>query len=191
MPRRWKSLQRSQRSKMIDVEIIEDLETEPVTLDEVKVACKIDLDYDGEDDYLNDLIVSARVQLENFTGRSFGKKTLEMYSDSKYFELLYGPVINILKITDEDGNEIELKHPNRKHQRLKFNCPVYVKYEAGYTKLPAPLKEAILKQIETNYDYRANYVVTKYGSGNNLMTGVELSNSAKNLAFPYSVNLVI
>lgn len=176
---------------MIDVEIIKDLTAEPVTIDEAKIACKIDLDYDGEDEYLKLLITSARVQLENFTGRSFGKKTLEMYADSKYFELLYGPVIEILGVTAEDGNPIELKHPNRRHQRLRFYCPVYIRYEAGYINLPAPLKEAILKQVETNYDYRANYVVTKYGSGNNLMTGIELSNSARNLALPYSVNLGI
>src|SRR5690606_29757485 len=115
---------------MIFTEIIKDIETEPVTLAEAKVACKIDHDYDGEDEYLNLLIKSARMQLEKFTGRSFGKKTIKMYSDSKYFELLGGPVISIAEVTDQDGTVIDLPYPARLHQRLSLHrSPVYVTYD--------------------------------------------------------------
>ena len=70
---------------------------EPITLLEAKNYCRVDNDNNVDDDLLNLMIVSCRMLCEEFTGLSFGKKTIEYFYDSydMKIKLPYGPVNSI------------------------------------------------------------------------------------------------
>ena len=59
------------------VEIVTDLTTEPVTLQEAKDYMRISSN--AEDSLIEELITSARERIEKFTGLSLGEKTLRAY----------------------------------------------------------------------------------------------------------------
>lgn len=80
------------------VKIIEDIEEEPVTLEEVKSFLRIDADYTAEDTVLDLIITSAREKLEAQLNLAFGIKTLEIQFTGYEIELPYGPTGDIESI---------------------------------------------------------------------------------------------
>ena len=85
---------------------------EPVTLDEIKLHCRID--HNDEDDYLTSLIAAARQFCETFTGQSFITQTLEYdlqkWPSGRVIHLPRPPVQTIgeVKYVDEDGVDVPL-----------------------------------------------------------------------------------
>lgn len=191
----------------LQTRVITDIVTEPVSVAEAKLYCKVQ---DMADDALFPvLITSARRMLEKYTMTSFAQKTLhatwvETPGDN-IIELPYGPIISIDKMyrIDEEGNEEELTLNSdyfvMGDQDAIIRITKYwssgdvhensirVEYKAGYgdtatETLPMELKLAILKQIATDYELRENISA-------GAMT--VLSNESKVLAGPYRKKLWI
>jgi len=84
---------------------------EPISLDEAKRHVRIDIDETDHDDYLHDLIVVAREQVEMITWRKLVTQTWYAYLDrwpgGKYIELPFGKLqsVTAIKYTDVDGDE--------------------------------------------------------------------------------------
>jgi uncharacterized phiE125 gp8 family phage protein len=70
---------------------------EPVTLDELKLFARIDSSY--ENDLLNSLITTARINCEKYLGRSFIEKTITMLFDYVTCGKIDLPRIPIISIT--------------------------------------------------------------------------------------------
>ena len=191
----------------LQTRVITDIVTEPVSVSEAKLYCKVQ---DSADDTLFPvLITSARRMLEKYTMTSFAQKTLhatwvETPKDN-VIELPYGPIISVDKIyrIDEEGTEEELvlnsdyyvmgdqdaiiKITSYWSSGMVHINSIRVEYKAGYgntatEKLPGDLKLAILKQVSTDYELRENIVQG--------VTTV-LSNESKILAAPYRKKLWI
>ena len=191
----------------LQTRVITDIVTEPVSVAEAKLYCKVQ---DMADDALFPvLITSARRMLEKYTMTSFAEKTLhatwvETPKDN-VIELPYGPIISVDKIyrIDEEGTEEELvlnsdyyvmgdqdaiiKITSYWSSGMVHINSIRVEYKAGYgntatEKLPGDLKLAILKQVSTDYELRENIVQG--------ITTV-LSNESKVLAAPYRKKLWI
>ena len=187
--------------------VITDIVTEPVSVAEAKLYCKVQ---DTADDALFPvLITSARRMLEKYTMTSFAEKTLHAtwveVPRTNYVELPYGPIISIDKMyrIDHEGTEEELTLNSDyyvmgdqdaivKITTYWSSGKVYVnsiraEYKAGYGNaatedLPGDLILAILKQVATDYELREN--ITTGGL-------TVLSNESKVLAAPYRKKLWI
>lgn len=125
--------------------------TEPVTLQEAKDWCKIDVSDD--DALINALITAARIMCENYANLSFIKRTVtaKIKNGLGGFVAPYGPVIGTPTAKDSDGNDIA---------DFDFDCAypgkVTVIYQAGYETLPQNLKTALLNQIGFLYENRGD-----------------------------------
>tara|TARA_R110000772_G_scaffold145504_1_gene255490 strand:+ start:31642 stop:32103 length:462 start_codon:yes stop_codon:yes gene_type:complete len=125
---------------MYQVQIIEDLEAEPVTLAEVKTFMTID--YTDFDDLLTSLITSAREESEEATGKAYGAKLIQVTGNdiigiTGIIEKVYPitPFISDGVWADESGN-------------------IDYQYNAGYSTVPQPLKIAIMARVATDFVYR-------------------------------------
>lgn len=166
------------------VEVIDDLVSEPVTLQEAKDYMRISSD--AEDDLIEELITSARERMEKYTGLSLGEKTLRTYWF--YFhvptEIPYGPVTDIISVVDDNDVELEYTARGLQYKVLEAYSTqgVLIEYQAGFAVVPKGLKLAILKQVSTDYENRENYVVGEMA--------YELSSDAKRQAQPYCRNTI-
>jgi uncharacterized phiE125 gp8 family phage protein len=165
--------------KNLQVRVKTDLSTEPVTSAEAKLFAKIP--GTTEDSLVTIFISAARQALEKYTASSFAEKTLHAtwikLPDDNELELPYGPVIAVSKVykIDEEGTETELTLNTDYHiygdqdiivkiesfwsTGIQLDYSIRVEYTAGYghantETLPAPLKEAIMKQVATDYEFR-------------------------------------
>lgn len=191
----------------LQTRVITDIVTEPVSVTEAKLYCKVQ---DSADDTLWPiLITSARRMLEKYTSCSFAEKTIHctwvQTPKDNVIELPYGPIISIDKIyrIDHEGNEEELvlnsdyyvmgdqdaiiKITTYWSSGMVYVNSIRVEYKAGYGNaatetLPGDLKLAILKQVATDYELREN--ITTGGL-------TVLSNESKVLAAPYRKKLWI
>lgn len=174
---------------MLNIEILEVLGTEPVTLAEAKEYCRIDNDYTGEDLLLEDLIKSSRIALENFANISIIEKRIKVFSDTdKTLWLPFSPVIDVESITNNSGDPIEFDASIKYKLKLGQAGPYYITYTAGFITIPQDIKLAVLKQVLTDYDNRENFTVN---NNSTVRSSSSLSNSAKNLIHPYSRNLFL
>jgi uncharacterized phiE125 gp8 family phage protein len=167
------------------IQLITELVTEPVTLQEAKDYLRISNNY--EDALISELITSARERLEGFTNRAFGEKEYKVrfeYVDG-WVELPYSPIIDVLSVENDAGDTLdyEIKGLEVKELFCSADNGVIVNYTCGYVNLPKALKEAILKEVSTSYENRENYVI---GDSVNA-----LSNSAQQLARRYSRNTML
>jgi uncharacterized phiE125 gp8 family phage protein len=151
-------------NSVIDIEFNDAGITEPVTLTEAKDFCKIDI---GTDDALiTALITAARQQCEAYTGVGFVNRELTAVLNNINGDIYipYGPIIEVLSVTDADGTELILgngyKLSGITFKRLESprNTNITVNYLAGYDILPEVLKTAILNQVFYLYDNRAQAV---------------------------------
>ena len=164
------------------IEILTDLTTEPVTLQEAKDYMRISSN--AEDDLIEELITSARERIEKYTGLSLGLKTLKAYWF--YFhipaEIPYGPVTAINSVVDDNDVELEYTARGLQYKTLEAYSTqgLAIEYEAGFAVCPKGLKLAILKQVSTDYENRENYSLYDQA--------YELSSDAKRQAQPYCRN---
>jgi hypothetical protein len=117
------------------IEIITDVQEEPVTLDEIKSALRIT--GNGHDAELSSLISDAREYLEKAINCSLATKEIKVTTDEalEEDELPYGPVQS-LDNSDEDDDE-----------------EVYIyEYTAGYDPCPAGLKRGIKLMVKYYFD---------------------------------------
>jgi len=194
--------------KEYQIEVLTDLESEPVTLQETKAWLRIDADFFDDDNILNTLITSSRELLEKYTNLAFGVKELKVRFSDNCIELPYGPTVDIISVTDvKTGDAIsadkyEIRGLTYKSIVLNsaYNASwfyplgggtpqlwegnvehieVDVVYTTGFSVLPKALKNALLTQID--------YMYKNIGE-----TNLEpLNPVAEKLASPYSRNLVL
>lgn len=184
----------------LEVKVTTDFVTEPVSVAEFKTYARFTLS--DEDTLIGELITSARLRLEAFTGRSFGEKTINAYwqTFSKEVELPYPPIMAITSVSTiyqgestalvsgEDyyttGLDLKILNlvnvPSWKWGVTKTSLSVI--FTAGYTTLPKALKEAILKEANTAWMNRENFMTDVIKGGTE-----PLSNEAKMLAQPYRI----
>lgn len=167
------------------VEIITDLVSEPVTLQEAKDYMRISSE--AENDLIEELITSARERVEKYTGLSLGQKTLKAYW--LYFhtpsEIPYGPITAINSVVDDNDVALEYTARGLQYKVLEAYSTqgVLIEYEAGFAVVPKGLKLAILKQVSTDYENRENYVVGEMA--------YELSSDSRRQAMPYCRNTIL
>lgn len=170
---------------MTEIQVITDLVSEPVTVQEVKDYLRIN--NNQENTLIGELITSARERLEGFTGRAFGTKTLKVrYEElNGWVELPYSPIQSITSVVNDAGDAVSYDTKGLEVIQLEAftSGGCIVEYECGYTTLPKALKEAILKEVSTAYENRENYVIGDSVS--------PLSNEAKYLAQRFSRNSIL
>lgn len=125
--------------------------SEPVTLQEAKDWCRIDVSDD--DTLITSLIKAARIICEKYSGLSFVSKTVTaiLVNGLGNIELPYGPVASEVAYYDMDETELtdfDISEPA---------CDrIEAVYSAGYETLPANLKTAVLNQIAWMYENRGD-----------------------------------
>jgi len=139
-----------------DIETSGEIATEPVTLEEVKNFCKIDV---SEDDTLLEMMITAcRQECEAITNIGFVNREVVVQQNNGnggcYLPL--GPIGDISSVKDIEGNDIEYKAVGSTWKQILW--PVHERlvlvYDAGYTTLPMELKLALLECIFYRYDER-------------------------------------
>ena len=157
--------------------------TEPVTLAEVKAYCKIDTGT-TDDDILNELIVTAREQCEDFTGISIIVRTVTTVLNNTCgnIYLPYCPLISLTSVTDQDGNVL-MVDDDYKLSGTMFPQLIFPKwdrltlvYNAGYGIPPSRIKTAILQQVFYLYENRGESAVI---SRSGIVAELTLSPQAK------------
>ena len=149
--------------------------TYPVTVDEVKTnSC---IEGTADDNHIGQVIIPAATQwAENITNRAFIERTLIEKTDRFEYEheFRYPPLLSVDSITyiDNDGNSQTLAtsiydvdinsilgritlaygeaYPTTRQQ---VNAVTYT-YKAGYSKVPTPIKSAILLLCGHLYENR-------------------------------------
>ena len=129
---------------MLQIKIVEDLQFEPVTLDEVKAFLQID--FDDFDSLLEMLLQSARVASENVTGLAYGRKLIQVTGNS--YTDKTGEIVKIYPISPF----IEDKVWEDQDKNIAYQ------YYAGYEDIPSPLKNAILMRVATGFASRQDGV---------------------------------
>lgn len=146
--------------------------TEPLTVQEVKDYLRLEgfiddseslsSDFDDDDTLISELITSARLGLEEFTGLSFIPKTwkIEFTNLAGDFKIPFGPVTEITSLTDSDDDLTAITEYTTTIDLKKLKTPLQadmiMTYEAGYSVLPKKLKEAMLKEVAYRYTHRGD-----------------------------------
>jgi hypothetical protein len=152
---------------LIAKEIQQDLTTEPLSLAEAKAAMKVN--FTDDDAFITDLIKTARLWLENYTGRQLGTKVIKLVVDMTahdWYELP-GPVTGLVSVTmgcdcvdyKNYGDQLMVYYPGI-HEIL-VSC--------GYTTVPEDYMTDLKRIVAWSYQNR----------------GIDLSNEAATLTdFP-------
>ncbi len=166
--------------------------SEPVTLAQLKLHCKVDADITTDDDLITALGVAARELLEHRTGRQLVSATWALYLDEfpEYFELLPCPVTAVTSITyydiddalqtlDAESYIVDLKStPARVVLDPSYYWPttypkpnaVTVTFTAAFATIPERLKLAIKWLVAHWYKNRESATKDKL---NDIPYGVE------------------
>ena len=127
---------------MLQIEVITDLATEPVTLVEAKAF--LGIDFTDFDTLITSLITASRLESERVTGKAYGAKLIQVtgntYTDNT------GEVVKIYPVTPFVSAEVWADEDEN----------VDYQYNAGFTTCPADLKQAILMRVATGFAYREN-----------------------------------
>ena len=127
---------------MLQIEVIEDLATEPVTLTEAKSF--LGIDFNDFDTLITTLITSSRLESERVTGKAYGAKLIQVTGNS--YTDNTGEVVKIYPVTPFVSAEVWAdEDANADYQ-----------YNAGFTTCPEDLKTAILMRVATGFAYREN-----------------------------------
>lgn len=146
--------------------------TWPLEVDEVKAFLRLEgfiddsespsSDFDDDDDLIDELIRSAVLRAEAYTGLSFRPKTykIEFTNLAGSFVIPYGPVTEITSLysaDDEDETEIDYTTTiNKAKLKTPLQENLVMEYSAGYESLPDGLKEALLKEVAYRYTHRGD-----------------------------------
>ena len=160
------------------VRIITPVTTEPLTLLDVRQHLRLPDDA-AEADLLLGLIRTARIYCENHTRRALAEQTLETYCDrfpgSGPIALPCPPLVSVVEIgyTDSAGLETILPaadylvdtmcEPGRVLPAYGMAWPVFtphptaavrIRFVAGFTDLPEPIRQALLLLVGHWYENR-------------------------------------
>lgn len=161
------------------IKIITPVETEPITISEVRQHLRLPDDV-NEDDLLLGLIRTARVYCENITRRALAEQTLEIILDrfpdrSRAIALPCPPLLSVVEIAYRDSNGVETilpetsyvvdtdREPGRVMSVYGTAWPVFtpvpgsgvrIRFVAGYEILPATIRHAMLLLIGHWYENR-------------------------------------
>lgn len=140
---------------------------EPVSLTEIKNYLRlqgfvntdnVDSGFSDDDDLIEQLIVSARARSELYTGSSIVNHKWKVIATNLagMLKLPFGPGVSITSVTDSDGNA--LSNPKLQGDYLVSPCneAMIVQYTAGYSVVPAGIKEAIMKEVCYRYEHRGD-----------------------------------
>jgi hypothetical protein len=170
----------------MEVQILTDIANEPVTLAQVRDYLRITTT--AEDDTLSMLITSARERLEKYTCLSFGERELKVRwssLDSIVYgkELPYQPNADVTECKNDSGANISYQLRGLEYKKIYLlgSEGVNVTYTAGFETLPSGLKNALLKEIATEYEQRENFILNANGE--------PLSNDAKRMCSSFTRNL--
>lgn len=152
---------------VLDVKLTEaSTPTEPVTLEEAKEWCKIELAITEEDSLITELIKTARLQVEGFLNISLVDKTVEAHLNNSLggVELPYQPIKDFTLLKDEDETTLttdEYKLQGVFFKTIKSPCDAYLiaNYTTGYSNtnpLPKQFKTAVLQQVAYLYENRGD-----------------------------------
>lgn len=175
-------------NEVIEYQVTNDLETEPVTLDDFKRHLNMLFDtdasfvFDDDDTYLEFIKKAARQAMERYTGTSFGEKeiTAILRNDLGGVEIPFGPVTEIVSVKDYKGTVLVLDsgYTLRGSRFKKFLTPtsdyIEVAYKAGYETLPEDLQLSIF-----------HYGAFLYAQRGEIKDAEAYSKSALELASPY------
>lgn len=133
-----------------------------VTLAEAKRQCRIMPDETLDDDDLNHLIDVCSELAQDYTHRllTVGSVTVEVEGPVTSVQLPYGNATSITEVTV--GGEVFTDYTfSDISQKVKFTkevSDVLITYEAGYTSVPAKVKQGILMMISTMFNNRDDFV---------------------------------
>ena len=147
---------------LTDVESSGEVLDEPVTLDEAKNFCKIDINESEENALIQSLITAARLMCEEYSNIGFVKRpviaVLNNGNGGAFLPL--GPIGTIVSVEDMEGNTIP--EENYKLSGSLWKQLIYprlhnivISYYAGHEVLPENLKTALLNAIYFLYDNRS------------------------------------
>lgn len=154
---------------LLDTEIMQDYTTEPVSVATAKAYMKVN--FADDDTLIGSLIKNARIWLENYTGKSYGtrsiKLTIEMTA-GEWYELP-GPAQSVDSIVSYDYADC-MQYDLAGNQLRVYATGIYMIYLTyGYTTIPEDAKNDILSITAYTYQNR----------------GIDLSNEGANLVdFP-------
>jgi len=137
--------------------------TEPVTLDQLKNWGKIDVTDD--DDLIEELGAHARQMVEGFLNVSIVPRTVVAFINNcnGNMQLPYGPVVELISITDYNGDAIAADNYRLElgdFKRLAYPKSNYIRleYTAGYTTIPRWALTGIKQQFIWLYQHRGDEV---------------------------------
>lgn len=131
---------------MLQVEVITDIATEPVTLQEAKNYLQID--YTDFDDFLTDLIKISRQASEQNTGLAYGEKVIQVTGNDED-ERIY-PIQPVPK----DSEVTWVGESTDTTTDYRYKAGYGISGETGA--LPEPLRQAILQRVATSFKKRDN-----------------------------------
>ena len=169
----------------MNLKVIEGPVDEVLSLEEAKSHLRID--GDDEDILIFSYIKAAREYAEIFTGRSFTIKTYEYITNPKekysYIEIPMPPLVEVLEVSVMQNTNEELLNEGKDYYILK-GCDesliypslekgwpietldrfgaIKVKYKAGYSEAPMPVKQAILMLTSHFCENRENLTTKDY-----------------------------
>ena len=195
------------------IKILEDVETEPVTVAEQKKFSFIDSDYASNDDTLEIIIASAREKLEGALNVFLAPKKVEVQYSQGLFALPYGPTGDVDSVT-KSGDTVPLDPSKYEVLGLEFKSialkeyaycgvtewfyPVWGGYPIpwNWNTLPADFTyynvvyttgyEVLPKLLKHCILMLADYMIKEQGS-----TELEIPPAIMGLANRFSRNLVI
>lgn len=167
----------------MEKKLITAMTTEPVSLDDVRMHLRL-TDDTTEDPLITSLIERARLYCEKHTGRAFGTQTWEAYlnywPDRNYINLPMPPLQSVTSVkyldsagtettmtettqylvdSDSDIGKIVLPYSVTWPSFTAYPIrPIRIRFIAGYTVLPEPLKQAMLLMIGNWYENREHGV---------------------------------
>ncbi|MCF6344752.1 MAG: head-tail connector protein [Devosiaceae bacterium] len=175
---------------------------EPVTLAQTKEFLRIDEAH--EDDFINSLIVAARIHVESITARALISQSWRVVRDcwpsDRTIHLPVGPLISLSAITtyDDDGNASTLPlaqfQPETEIAPARIFLPsnisgqsvmrqrgaIEIDYVAGFgvssDDVPSDIKQAIFTLIAYWFEHRDAVVIA--GSGSIVPAGFDMLVSA-------------
>ena len=158
-----------------DVTTESNVPDEPVTLQEMKDYLRLEgfVDIDEsttesisyflfDDTLIQNMITAARRKAEDYCGISIVFHTWQVLfkNEAGDFELPYGPVQEIISVTDADDNVLDtdsydFRGLNFKHLVSPKQDYLTVEYDAGYEDCPEGIRLAIKQMVAYWYDKRA------------------------------------
>lgn len=182
----------------IHYQVVTPPETEPVSLDAVKLHLRLIPGDDSEDEQIiTPLITMAREFCENVTGRALSPQTIAAYppSDMQRVLLPMPPLVEVERINtyDEAGNSRTLAQDaytvdtvdglvtlGTLPGNLRTHNPVEIIYRTGRENIPGPIRQAILLLVGHYYENRE---AVKVGA----IASIEVQLTAKTLLNQYKV----